>query len=89
MAVELWRDDNLLGHFETRDIAPEGAFVETGPTEVEPYELLTLVLRNRKGQRVQQLRAMVVHRSEEGAGLLYEAEAPALYRRLTREVEAA
>lgn len=87
--VELWRGDELLGRFETRNIAPEGAFVETGPSDLDSYDLLTLVVRDRHGRRAHQTRAMVVHCSEEGAGLLYETEAPVVYRYLTQGLEAA
>lgn len=85
VALELWRNGDLVGRFETRNIAPEGAFVETGPNDLEPYELVTIVVRDRERRRLYQLRAMVVHRSQEGAGLLYEVEVPALYRRLVDE----
>ncbi|NIR31113.1 MAG: PilZ domain-containing protein [Gammaproteobacteria bacterium] len=87
--VELWRGDDLLGRFETRDVSLEGAFVKAEAKELETYDVVTVVVHDRRGGPLHRTLAMVVHQSQEGTGLLYEAEAPDLYRCLTRDLEAA
>lgn len=87
--LELWRGGERLGRFETRNIALEGAFVETGAQDLEPYEIVTVVVPGRDGHLSHRMLAMVVYRSLEGVGLLYEAEAPELYHRCARATETA
>jgi anti-anti-sigma regulatory factor len=74
MDVDLAVEDSPLGHFPTRNIGDGGMFVETGPIDLQPNDLVRLQLRLNGRRR--RLSALVVHRSENGVGLMLMAEDP-------------
>lgn len=83
LSVELWRDHINLGRFKTRDIGTEGIFVETGPIDLHPYDFVTVILGpHRGGRRKREVMGLVVHRSNEGVGLMCQAENLGLHRAL-------
>lgn len=72
LRVELWSGSECLGCFMTRDVSPEGAFVETGPVDVRAHEMIALSYHlGSTGAGRHELPALVIHRSDEGMGLMY------------------
>ncbi|NIR31932.1 MAG: PilZ domain-containing protein [Gammaproteobacteria bacterium] len=72
--VELWSGSDSLGCFTTRDVSPEGAFVETGPVDFRAHEMVTVSFHlESAGISRHDVPALVVHCSDEGLGLMYAA----------------
>lgn len=100
--VEIWVDELFVGRFSTRDISMGGVFVETGPVAPNPYDIVILRFRFKqpttRGRVASQqcepptdhsLSALVVHRSDDGIGLMYIDEHPSFYQRLGSIMRAA
>lgn len=100
--VEVWVDEMSVGCFSSRDISMGGVFLETGPVAPNPYAIVTLRFRFRQpGTRRRcapqerefsgdcGVSALVVHRCDEGIGLMYIHEHPSFYRRLGAVIRAA
>jgi len=80
--VEISCGGRHLGHYRTRDLSFEGMFLETGPVDLQVNDLISLHLTaNRQSHR---LRAVVVHRSDAGLGVMLLGENPG-YCRLVLE----
>lgn len=88
--VHIREGDRVLGWFRTRDVGMEGAFVETGPVDVGPYDVLTLTFcTGRRSSDAHEVMGLVVHCSEEGVGLMYAAEDPRFHLALRSILHAA
>jgi hypothetical protein len=68
LGVEIFSKGRRLGRCRTRDVSFDGMFLETGPVDLQVNNLLTLHLR--ANGRSHRLRAVVVHHSHAGVGVL-------------------
>jgi len=83
LEVEVRQGPKCLGRFATRDAGPEGAFVETGPHALRPYDVVRLTFRlGRDWRQAYEVPGLVVHCTDEGIGILHAADNPAFAERL-------
>lgn len=77
--VELHHGRASFGTFKARNISLEGMFVETGPVNLYPSDLIdaTLVI-GPDPAATHEVRAVVVHHTDEGIGLMFRDYEPAL-----------
>ena len=77
--VELHRGRRSVGRFKARNISLEGMFVETGPINLYPGDLTDITLAiGREGRSEHEARAVVVHHTDEGIGLMFRDYQPDL-----------
>jgi hypothetical protein len=77
--VELHHGRTSFGTFKARNISLEGMFVETGPINLYPSDLIDATLTfGRKPTATHEVRAVVVHHTDEGIGLMFRDYEPAL-----------
>lgn len=77
--VELHHGRTTIGTFKVRNISLEGMFVETGPINLYPSDLIdaTLTIGHERVAE-HEVRAVVVHHTEDGIGLMFRDYQPAL-----------
>ncbi|MGC1955287.1 MAG: PilZ domain-containing protein [Gammaproteobacteria bacterium] len=76
--VELHHGRTSFGTFKVRNISLEGMFVETGPMHLYPSDLIDATLTvGLKPTATHEIRAVVVHHSDEGIGLIFRDYEPA------------
>ena len=81
--VTLFRHGNDLGHYMTRNIDGNGAFVETRGLVLHPNDILELEIRlPRENPGHVAVKAMVVRDTATGAGLLFTKCSPELARQI-------
>ena len=79
LEVDLHQGRIRFGTFKARNISLEGMFVETGPINLYPSDLIDATLTvGRESTARHEIRAVVVHCTEEGVGLLFRDYEPAL-----------
>jgi len=73
IGVELYKRGEFIGRFDTRDIDPGGVFVETRRLNLRLNAMMTLrfVVDRKDNLESRILKAMVVHQSHEGVGLMF------------------
>jgi hypothetical protein len=76
--VELHHGHTRFGTFKVRNISLEGMFVETGPLNLYPGDLIDASLTLRESTGKHEIRAVVVHHTDEGIGLMFRDYDPAL-----------
>lgn len=77
--VELHHGRTSFGTFKVRNISLEGMFVETGPLNLYPSDLIDATLSiGREATDKHDIRAVVVHHTDEGIGLMFRDYDPAL-----------
>jgi len=71
--VDLYRRDELLGRFKTRNINDGGVFIETGALGLRRNDVMkvSFVTDSTGNQQRRSLKAMVVHRSTDGTGMMF------------------
>lgn len=71
--VELWQDDNRRGVFELANIGSGGLFLKSRQTAFNEGETFTIKSKigNPVGLKGHYLKAMVVHRTDNGIGLMW------------------
>ncbi len=89
MAVTLHHEGRQLGNCKTRDISPEGLFVETDTTEVDLHAVLdvslpTSVIGAGHSRRIP---VAVVHKRANGLGLMFCSFDQRLHNRLNALLE--
>ncbi len=71
LPVMVYKQGRFIGRFETRDVDPEGAFIEMQMTDLEPNDIVELNFLVRGGERCGcRLFAGVVRLDFDGAGLI-------------------
>lgn len=79
VGVELYQGRSRVGRFKARNISLEGMFVETGPIDLYPSDLIDVTLTiDRERTAKHEVRAVVVHHTAEGIGLMFRDYQPAL-----------
>ncbi len=77
--VELHHGRTSFGTFKVRNISLEGMFVDTGPIHLYPSDLIDATLAvGRNSTATHEVRAVVVHHTDEGIGLMFRDYEPAL-----------
>lgn len=73
MAVELWRGDKNYGRHNVNDIGNGGLFLKYPGEDIRPGDLLMAkwMASGSGGVSECSAKAMVVHRSEQGIGLMW------------------
>jgi hypothetical protein len=70
--VDVYKNNKPLGPAKIRDISPHGAFLKIDPWRLTPYSIIKIILtnNNKVDDKIIQ-KGMVIHRSSEGAGLMF------------------
>lgn len=81
--VNLYRKGKHLGRYLTRDLSPDGAFLETGCLELRMGDLVDLSF-TMPGQPSDGLwiKGIVIRRSNEGAGFMLSGDSRQIYSSL-------
>lgn len=80
ITVELHQGCTRFGKFKARNISLDGMFVEAGPLNLYPGDLIeaTLTVGPEATAVMYNVRAVVVHHTDEGLGLMFRDYDPAL-----------
>lgn len=84
--VDVFHQGRTLGRYLTRDINPEGVFIETGPVALYPNDIVELeFVVSGDISRIDRMKAMVIWHNGGGIGLLFTESDPAFYDRLGQQ----
>ena len=89
LSAELWHKGKNCGSFCTRDISHDGLFLLASPPQVREGDYIKLRLDLHQGdddidRNIVEVGAMVLHRSEDGIGLMWAQGSIELYRLLNK-----
>ena len=72
MEVDVYKNNVPIGRGKIRDISNFGAFLKFEPWQLSPHSEVTIIipLKNEHYEKIIQT-GMVIHRSSEGAGLMF------------------
>ena len=86
--VKLSRHGSDLGHYMTRNIDSDGAFVEARGLVLHPNDVLELeVRRPRESPDPVAIKAMVVRNTAAGVGLLFGTHSPQLTQQIGTRIQ--
>lgn len=76
-------------HCDTRNIAPEGAFVSAPSRDIPKNAIVTLVVHLSAGKTriAHRIKAMVVHHDNDGLGLMFLKPNPSFYQSVERQTD--
>ena len=84
--VEIFHHKRYLGSFKTRDISHRGAFVDTGQIDLFCNDFIqtNFTMYDLYATGAFNLKALVLHQSKQGLGIMFADHSPEFFRVLQR-----
>ena len=79
--VDLYHHKKRLGHFKTKDIGPQGLFIETGPlgsVQQDPVQVALYV------DGIYMTKGVITHQSANGVGVRFTEVSPSVFQALDK-----
>ena len=77
--VDLYHRKKRLGHFKTKDIGPQGLFIETGPLHSVQQDAVQIALY---ANGIYMANGIITHHSANGVGVRFTEVSPCVFRAL-------
>ncbi len=79
--VDLYHQKKRLGHFKTKDIGPQGLFIETGPLHSVQLSLVQIALY---ANGIYMVKGIITHHSANGIGIRFTEVSPSVFQALDK-----
>ena len=80
--VEIFHHKRYLGSFVTSDVSHQGAFIDTGQIDLfcNDFIQIKFTIRDMGLTREFELKALVLHQSKQGIGIMFADDSPKFFR---------
>ena len=87
--VEIFHHKRYLGSFQTRNISHRGAFVDTGQIDLfcNDFVQMNFTMCDLHATGAFNLKALVLHQSKQGIGIMFADHSPVFFRVLQRMLD--